>query len=381
MIGAVPVAGGYFDGLTARRHSVLVSVLGDPATLVISRADRTAPDVIWPLDRLRRLGDQADQGALTLTILTETEDESPRDPARLVLNDPDLVAWLKSKAPGLDRREVHKGTWGRLARNIVLAAVAVVLMLFMILPRLADFMADILPRETEIRFGKSVVVQMERFLGAKKMGELSCNAPEGQAALDRLVARLTAGRDLDYTLDVSVMNNRMVNAFAAPGGHVVLVRGLLDKADSPEEVAGVLAHEIGHVEARDPTRLLLRSAGSAGILSLLLGDVSGGLLAAMAEMALQSAYSREAESAADMFGLELLNDAGVSSTGFADFFERIAESDGLSLPEYLASHPNSKGRAEAARVNAEGRRSGRPILTDAEWRDLRAICDSHNIKP
>lgn len=383
MKDAAPVPASYFDGLTARRHKVFVTVSGAPTALVIARAESGGPNEIWPLAQLRRLADHADQDALTLTILAETGDEAPRDPARLVLTDSDLIGWLKVHAPDLDRRDLHKGTWKRISRNLALAAAAIVLMLFVILPGLANFLADMLPRETEIRFGKTVVAQMERFLGGKEIGALSCNAPAGRAALDKLMIRLTEGQGLDYALDVSVMNTRMVNAFAAPGGHVILLRGLLDEAKSPEEVAGILAHEIGHVEARDPTRLMLRSAGSAGILSMLVGDVSGGLFAAGAEMALQSAYSRDAERAADRFGFALLNGAGISSTGFADFFERILKSEGgLALPEYLASHPDSQGRAEAARANAVGRRTGGPVLTEAEWRDLRAICDEeHNFAP
>ena len=120
-------------------------------------------------------------------------------------------------------------------------------------------------------FGRAVVGQIESLLGDDS--PLTCDAPAGRAALQRLKDRLTEGQGLRYDIDLAVFDHEMINAFAAPGGQIVIMRGLLDAAESPEEVAGVLAHEIGHVEARDPTRLAFRSAGSAGIIALQVLDL------------------------------------------------------------------------------------------------------------
>jgi len=382
MIGAAPVPAQFFDGLSARRHPVFVNLSRDGSGLLIDKAERGGTPMVWPLDRLRRLADTAVRGELTLTLLSETDDESPRDPARLVLTDPALIDWLGKHAKGLDRRDTRRGTGMRVVSRLVLAVVAVLAILFVLLPRMADFMAERMPLETEQRFGRSVVAQMERFLGARDGRSLACDAPAGRAALDKMVVRLTEGQDLAYPLNVGVLNHRMVNAFAAPGGNVMLVRGLLDQAASAEEVAAVLAHEIGHVEARDPTRLTLRAAGSAGILSIVLGDISGGALVGIAgEYLLQSAYTREAEAQADRFALRLLNEAGVSSSGMADFFLRIGGKSGGDIPEYLSSHPASSARADRAASNAATQVVTTPILTDDEWRDLQAICDGFNVKP
>jgi Zn-dependent protease with chaperone function len=382
MIGAAPVSAQFFDGLSARRHPVLVTVSRDGAGLLIDKEERGGTPMVWPLDRLRRLSDAAVRGELTLTLVAETEDEAPRDAARLVLTDPAMIDWLGKAAKGLDRRDTRRGTGMRVATRLAVAAVAILAILFVLLPRMADFMAELMPLETEQRFGRSVVSQMERFLGGGPNRSLACEAPEGRAALDKMIARLTEGQDLAYPLSVGVLNHRMVNAFAAPGGNVMLVRGLLDQATSAEEVAAVLAHEVGHVEARDPTRLTLRAAGSAGILSIVLGDVSGGTLVGVAgEYLLQSSYTREAEAAADRFALRLMNEAGVSSRGMADFFLRIGGKSGGDIPEYLSSHPASEARADRAARNADGQATTTPILTDEEWRALRGICDHFNVKP
>jgi predicted Zn-dependent protease len=233
-----------------------------------------------------------------------------------------------------------------------------------------------MPLQTEINFGHAVISQMERLLGAGESGSLVCRNPQGEAALNRLASRLMDGQDLQYAISFSVFDHEMVNAFAAPGGQIVILRGLLDKSDSPDEVAAVLAHEIGHVEARDPTRLMLRAAGSAGIVSIILGDVTGGsIIGIIGDQLLQSAYTRRAEAAADEFALAMLQDAGVNSAAFADFFDKLVGIEGNFVPpEYLSSHPSSADRANRARDFAAGQGATDPVLTKAEWAALKGIC-------
>jgi predicted Zn-dependent protease len=242
-----------------------------------------------------------------------------------------------------------------------------------ILPGLADYLADHIPPDREIAFGRAVMTQVE-YLFADDAVSLVCTDEKGQAALDLMTERLTAGQDIPYDLDVRVFDLAMPNAFTAPGGQIVIFRGLLDEAENAEEVAGVLAHEIGHAVHRDPTRLTLRAAGSAGILSVVLGDVSGGTLLGIAgEHLMQASYTREAETAADAYALMLLNAAGIPAGPLADFFDRIAVlTDGM--PEYLSSHPLSAGRAGAIRAGAEARADAQ-ALDAGDWQSLQDICD------
>ena len=368
--------GTFFDGETAGRHRVEVALSQDRQALTISGLTLPA-DLHWPLADLRALSDHAQDGQLVVTRHMITGDEAPRDPARLVLRDPALVGWLLETRPSLRKSDLHPGTGRHILRKAALAVGAIALMLLVILPAMAGTLARLIPMEAEIRFGRAVTAQMERFLGASEPGALLCDGDAGQAALDRMLTRLTDGQDIGYDLDIRVFDHPMLNAFAAPGGHVVLVRGLIDKAETPEAVAAVIAHEIGHVVNRDPTRNALRVAGSAGILSLLLGDVAGGaVLVAVGDRLLNSAYSREAERNADAYALRMLNAAGISSEGFGDFFDRLAGAEaGPALPEYLSTHPLSAERAEQARRNAAGRNTAGPVLSAVEWRALRRICD------
>lgn len=294
----------------------------------------------------------------------------PHDPARLVLAEGPLAAWVRVEAKGLMRRDVRRGTGVKVAGRIALAGAALAAILFVFLPQISDLLADQLPLEQEVAFGQAVLRQVEGMLGAED--SLVCDNPAGLAALEKMERRLTEGQGLTYDIDLSVFDHEMLNAFAAPGGHVVILRGLLDEAETPEEVAGVLAHEIGHVEARDPVRLAFRSAGSAGILALVLGDVTGGTVIAFAgDYLLRASYTREAEEAADAFAFDLLTRTGVGTEGLATFFERI-EGMGGDVPEILSTHPPSGNRAEAAR--AAGDAADETVLSDAEWQALRRIC-------
>ena len=161
---------------------------------------------------------------------------------------------------------------------------------------------------------------------------------------------------------------------------MILFRGLLDLAETPEEVAAVLAHEIGHVVHRDPTRLALRSAGSAGILSLALGDATGGAFAAvMAEAALGAGHSRAAETAADGFAHEMLTAAGLPPEALGALFTRLEEiaPDTDGVLRHFMSHPALAERIAAADA-AGGEVAGEPALAPEDWAALRAICGSQS---
>ncbi|MFD0859171.1 M48 family metallopeptidase [Roseovarius aquimarinus] len=376
----LPVPARFYDGTSAARRDLRVMLSEDGRALtLLGGAGGGHED--WPLARLRALPGQRVSGQIVLTLHQpeNTRDAMPLSPKRLVIRDAEMIAALKARCPRLMRRERRPRATARLVKRVGLAVAAVAVMLFVILPRMADTLAGLLPVEREIAFGRAVVGQIEMALGAADMGALDCEAPEGRAALERMTARLSEGADLAYELEVKVLDHEMVNAFAAPGGHVVLMRGLLDEASGPDAVAAVLAHEIGHVEARDATRLALRAAGSAGLLSMVMGDVTGGAAAVfLGEQVLQASYTREAEAAADLFALDLLDNAGVSSRGMAEFFDQIAAMESPvrdALPGYLASHPVSTERAERAERFAQSQGETTPILTDAEWRALRAICE------
>lgn len=371
MIRTTGVAGKYFDGASARAHRVTVRLDARDGVqgLVIDGAG-DAP-LFWPLEALREVGDQARDEGIVLHPVGQSA-------ARLVLPHGEAEAVIRAVAPKLSRREVSRTMWRRLALWGGGAVASVVLILFAIIPALSDTLATMIPPERERALGRQALNQIGRFLGGEGSEAMTCTRPDGHAALQKMVARLTREHHAGQPLDVRVFRHPMVNAFAVPGGHVVLFEGLIAAAESPEEVAGVLAHEIGHVAHRDPTRLALRTAGSVGILGMVFGDFAGGALALVLAQRLMAAdYTQAAEAAADAFAHEMLGAAGLPTLPFANFFLRLRAEHGDTegLLSHLASHPDLASRAERAqaadRIGPEG---FEPVLTQAEWAALRAIC-------
>jgi len=197
-------------------------------------------------------------------------------------------------------------------------------------------------------------------------------------ALERLAARLDPNADLPYPLRIGVLDHGLINAMAVPGGRIVVFRGLLEAADNPEEVAGVLAHEIGHVVHHDPTQMALRAAGTAGILGLILGDVFGGSIVAVAtDAVLNASYQRDAEIRADETAYGILAGAKLPSGPFAGFFAKMKRKygDNDGIMKLIASHPGLDGRAQrAAAADAIGDSPYEPALDDQDWIALRGIC-------
>ncbi len=227
--------------------------------------------------------------------------------------------------------------------------------------RAPDLLAPHVPASWEKRYADALLGDLD---------ERVCRNANGQAALDTLTAKLTPRRDIR----VRVANLPMVNAVALPGGNIVIFRDLLTEAESPDEAAGVLAHEIAHVENRDVTRAMIRQYG-LGLLLVGLGGTTGGNL----ETLLSADYSRTAETEADTDAIASLQRAGISPVPTARFFDRLAKmevklgklDDGFN---YISTHPQSKSRRERFLASAERGRAYAPSLSTEEWGALQDIC-------
>ncbi|MEL6677180.1 MAG: M48 family metallopeptidase [Pseudomonadota bacterium] len=364
----VAVSATFLDGESAQPYEVLVDLR--EAGLHISASGVAAE---WPYDEIRALPQEADPRTVVLY-------PEGRPLVRLTVHDADFAKALKARARHLKRRPRQSAA---IKRTLGLAAAAVgsvALIIFVILPALADRLAVLIPPDSEVAFGELVREQVDTVLSSGSDEEVRvCAADAGQAALASMVETLSKDLDLPYPLVVEVITLPQINAFALPGGQIVLFSGLIEEADTPEEVAGVLAHEIAHVINRDPARSALRRAGSAGLLGLLVGDVTGGfLVAGLADALVNASYSRETEAAADAFVHERFRDLNLPTTAFADFFVRVAPPDDVEVPEFLTllnSHPDARLRAALAReADTVGDASYTPVLNAEAWADLQAIC-------
>jgi predicted Zn-dependent protease len=199
-----------------------------------------------------------------------------------------------------------------------------------------------------------------------------CVSSAGQAVMGRVTERLAAFSDSPFPFDVRVLDLDMVNAIALPGGPIIIFRGLLDQAQSSDELAGVLAHEMSHVARRHAMERLMEALGLSFIFGVMLGDIGSGVLVASGEVMANLSFSRRAEAEADDGAIVLLQKNGISTQGLADFFERLSGEEG-SLLEIISTHPVSAGRA---RKFADLANDAAPALSAEDWQALRRICET-----
>lgn len=358
----------YYDGRTARAHRVAVEVEREGLSIFDGDGGLVAR---WPAGAILRVEKPRRGEPVRLGLEGTT--------ARLVVEHGWVVAALAAAAP-------PAAGGGRLARRLVLrtsawavAAVgSVAVVVFALIPLLAAQLAAITPEPIKQRVGEIALPRLAAALaypdGGAGQAEF-CDFRGGVSALETLARRVTAGLESPPPLRLVVVRADLVNAFALPGGYVVLTHGLIRAAESPEEVAGVLAHEVGHVAHDHVTEAIYRTTAISMLVSLLVGDVTFGVAGAVVELALNGRHSREAERAADRFAVELLNASGIDGEGLVRFFERIAgRAGGEDHPLFriLSTHPPTRERAEEVRAIA---RAGGPALTGHEWRRLRRVCD------
>ncbi|MEO0453591.1 MAG: M48 family metallopeptidase [Verrucomicrobiota bacterium] len=146
-------------------------------------------------------------------------------------------------------------------------------------------------------------------------------------------------------LRLGYMEEKDINAFAVPGGQILLTKGLLESFEAEAEVAFILAHEIGHFQGRHHLKRMSRTIGSGLALTILFQGVEASRFVGMSEQMLQLAYSREQEQEADDFALQLATEVYGESPAFAQIMEKLFE--GETLPEWaymFMTHPNSEER-------------------------------------
>ena len=141
------------------------------------------------------------------------------------------------------------------------------------------------------------------------------------------------------------------NAFAVPGGIVVITDDMVDIAQSDDEISAVLAHEVGHLIGRHSLRILLQDSASALIIAGLTGDLTSvtALSATVPTVLMQTKYSRDFEREADEFAFEYLESSGIRTDVLRELLLRLEDTspgDGNSIPGWLSTHPQSKDRAK-----------------------------------
>jgi Zn-dependent protease with chaperone function len=299
----------------------------------------------------------------------------------LYFKSPDLIREFRQAAPAhLDRpfeQAAERVRHMRHRRRLVWSVVGGTLLALIVglwfgsdlLVRLA---VERIPVEWEEKLGEAAY---RDFLGHQDVMK------EGPAvaAVQEITQRLTQQiPDNPYKFEVTVVKSDVVNAFALPGGHVVVFTGLIKKAESGEEVAGVLGHELNHVLQRHGLERIVKNVGVMTGVAIVIGDQRGlvGLMRQVGVELLTLKFGRAQETEADLTGLQLLYQARIDPTGMITFFQRLAEHDEGRV-ELLSTHPMSAGRAERLRAEVAKlqQRTAEPFTFD--WGAIRASLGVH----
>lgn len=354
-------AGRFSDGRSAAAIDALVTLAADG--LRIEPVDRRGV-VNWPYPSLRSgvpLGRKSPEVLLT----SETTPS-----ASLFVADGALAPLLRDLSPQLKASQQRwSAAWPGLILGGIVAAFTLSVWLWQLTPTKA--VAHLLPERARAAMGQQLI---DGFARERRI----CRAPQGLAALDRLIARLSVGVPSPRRFEVTVLDWGLVNAFAAPGGHILLTSGLLQQATSADEVAGVLAHEVGHTLELHPEAGFIRGVG-LWVIGQFLFSGSTGTIGNLGMVLAQLGYSREAEREADSVGLQILRKAAISPEPLMAFFARVEGISPSSMQgrasrawDILSSHPPSPERIEMIRNTASY--AATPALAAADWAALRNIC-------
>lgn len=244
-------------------------------------------------------------------------------------------------------RMIKKRTWRTIVFSLLGIVAFALCLYFWVVPAIADRVAQSIPVSYEVEMGEKIYRQNLLTL-------------EVDSARTKLVNEYfhTLHIKSRYPVQITVVDYDEVNAFAIPGGHIVVYSGLLDRMRNHEELAAVLGHEYGHVYYRHSLRAMARSIANYAVISFMLGDVSGvtGLMVQNADNIRSLQYSRELESQADEFGFRLMQEKGINPMGMIWLFENLSEemkaerkkkTIKITVPEFMSTHPYTKHRIEA----------------------------------
>jgi Zn-dependent protease with chaperone function len=346
----------YLDGQSSRKRDVTLRFSG--------ALDIVEQDVVvatWSYAEVRRA--DGPPGLLRLGC------ETALPLARLEVGDEATIRMIAANCRSLQAGHAAPAQTWRIVGWSLAAVASILGIAYFGIPYAADRIAPLVPTSFERRMGDAVDKQARAIFGGN-----TCSDAAGQAAFSKMIDKLRTAGGMDTPIKAHVLSSSMPNAFALPGGTIYLLDGLLQKAESVDEVAGVMAHELGHVHHRDSLRRIIQAGGTSYLIGLLFGDVmGGGAMVFVTRELFDSSHSRAAERAADGFARDAMHKLGRSPKPLGQFLLRVTGAQASKTISILASHPLSEDRL-AAMSREDRPATGAPILTPAEWQALKTIC-------
>lgn len=367
------IAGRFHDGLMAEVHAVGLDYERSDAagTLVIRTLDGMEL-ARWPAADLYAVHGRKDE-------LRLGANGKPTG-ARVVVRGREDVARVLATLPVLtEKRRQQTGREVRLAVTATVALAAVIGAYLYGVPLLASRIVGLVPPAWEQSLGETVAQQMEASLS--ESGGLEVCDPDPDSLANRAIARFGAaaleGTGSPFELDIKVVRSDIPNAFALPGGQVFFFSALLEQAETQDEFAGVLAHEVGHVAHRHGMEQLISTAGTGALIGFILGDMTGiSVAAGLGATIIDARFSRDAERQADAFAARAAERMDFNPAGLADLINRVGADDEFARAlALLSTHPLTDDRKAALEILSQQRPTGlEPPFTAAEWEAIRSMC-------
>ena len=363
----------YQDGkfATVRDVVCVIDLASDPVVLAILDAETREILDRWP----------AEESYLLHTRMMELRIANRERPtgARLAVTG---LANMKAALNVLPKLSGHqRADTARQARIIVLATAALLSVIVAYLygiPLLADRLVGVVPAEWEKKIGATANAQIEASLTEGK-GYVVCDTnPNSVAnkAITRFATEAFAGLNSPFAPTVTVIRSPIPNAFALPGGTTYYLSSLIQASRSPDEFAGVLAHELGHVYYRHGMQTLIATSTTGLLVGFVLGDMTGlSVAAAIGASLIDNRFSREAERQADDFAAKTAQRLGFSAAGLVDLLDRVAKDDAFSRALALfSSHPLTDERRAFLKALDTHDPTARPAFSTEEWQAIQDMC-------
>lgn len=347
----IDAGGEWMDGATAASRTV--RLLARDGELIVR--DMEGVEVArWPLSTLRI--DTAHEGGAAHI----ESDAAPRCLAVTSdLSFVDALRELGAHGDSLPR--------GRRALIIGLSSAVGVVAIFATLYAIAPWLSQRAAERVPLSVEEHLSTQMDRVFASH-----TCQTEQANAALSLLMSRLDPSHSI--AAEVRVTNHPVPNAFTLPGGRILVTRGLIEEAKDPGEIAGVLAHELAHVQHRHVLAELIQRTFLGTIWAVTVGDYSGLLVVdpGTVHQLLTLRHSREAEAEADATGMELLRRAHIATSGLISFLDRNGKKSS-DAATFLSTHPATAQRLSALRAGTGW--GGSPALSDESFHALQHVCD------
>jgi predicted Zn-dependent protease len=227
-------------------------------------------------------------------------------------------------------------------------------------------------KDTEMKVGE-VVVESLRKTEEEIVNDSVVDAING------IKERICKANNIDPTkIEIMVFKSQEVNAFALPGNKMVIYTGLIEYSTNAEELAGVMSHEIAHMEAGHVMKKLGKEVGLSLLLTIAGGDASPNALKQLIKLITSSAFDRDQESEADSKAVSYMSKAGIDPEHLATFLIRISSkstNETLSL-EWFSTHPESKKRAaQIFKLRKQEKFNVKPLINEEQYNRIKEICN------